>query len=375
MKKLFTSFLLLPFALLNSQIVTISDKYPVFFSLGTSVNNTSNLYNVNEDVTETVTTLSPGLMLNLSSDASNLNLNVSASSQIKKYQKNDNLDSNYFQIRSSASFSTPKSSLSTSASFAEMASEGDDPLDDGEAGRLLARDMTNFSVNASYNLSVKFSIDTAYSFSRTDQAASSSSFDRDSVSIPLDIYYNYSEKSAVGIGYKHTKDGYDEVNDTRKSYVYLKIKGEIYPKLLANASIGYTETNFNDGSASNLGSDINLTHLYSSKSRFVLGLSRSFAPRATGDEVLDTSLTLTGSHTFTPIISGSASGSYRVSEYTGTKNREDESRSINASINYKFTPKASISGNVSFRENTSSGAEKGDDYIAQSFTLSAKFKY
>ena len=375
MKKILTSFLLIPFALLNSQIVTISEKYPVFFTLNSTVNSTSNLYNVAEDVTETVITVSPSLMLDLSSDASNLNFNVSVSSQFKKYQKNDNFDKSYPTIRSSASYSFAKSSIRSSVSFAQMASEGDDPLDDGEAGRLLARDATNFSINASYDISVKFSIDTAYSFSRTDHAAGSSSYDRDSVSIPLDIYYNYSEKSAVGIGYSHKQSSYDEIKDSQGSYVYLKIKGEIYPKLLANASIGYTETNSKSGSASNLGSDINLTHLYSPKSRFVLGLSRSFAPRATGDEVLDTSLTLTGSHTLTPAISGRASGNYRVSKYTGTKNRKDESQSINASLSYQFTPKASISGNVSFRENTSSGADKGDDYITQSFSISANFKY
>ena len=375
MKKILTSFLLIPFALLNSQIVTISEKYPVFFTLNSTVNNTSNLYNVQEDVTETVITVSPGLMLDLSSDASNLNFNVSVSSQFKKYQKNDNFDKSYPTIRSSANYSFAKSSIGSSVSFTQMASEGDDPLDDGEAGRLLARDVTNFSINASYNLSVKFSIDTAYSFSRTDHAAGTSSYDRDSVSIPLDIYYNYSEKSAVGIGYTHKQSSYDEIKDSQGSYVYLKIKGEIYPKLLANASIGYTETDSKGGSASNIGSDINLTHLYSPKSRFVLGLSRSFAPRATGDEVLDTSLTLTGSHTFTPLISGRATGTYRVSEYTGTKNRKDESQSINASLSYHFTPKASISGNVSFRENTSSGADKGDDYITQSFSISANFKY
>ena len=160
MKKILTSFLLIPFALLNSQIVTISEKYPVFFTLNSTVNSTSNLYNVAEDVTETVITLSPSLMLDLSSDASNLNFNVSVSSQFKKYQKNDNFDKSYPTIRSSANYSFAKSSIRSSVSFTQMASEGDDPLDDGEAGRLLARDATNFSINASYDISVKFSIQT-----------------------------------------------------------------------------------------------------------------------------------------------------------------------------------------------------------------------
>ena len=375
MKRYIFLIIFIPYIFLHSQVFTIADKYPIFFTLNTTVSSTSNLYNVEKDVTETVTTLSPSLMLDLSNVASYLNFNVSVSSQFKKYQKNDNFDKSYPTISSFASYSFPKSSIGSSVSFTQMASEGDDPLDDGEAGKLLARDITTFSINASHQISQKFSIQTSYSLTRTDQAASNSSLDRDSFSVPFNLFYNYSLKSALGIGLRYTRESYDEIDDPEKYYIYLKLKGEISPKLLADSSIGYTINDSTSGKESNIGANINFTHLYSQKARFRFALSRSFTPRATGDEVLDTALTIAGSYNFSAFISVSTSGNYRISKYIGTKDRKDESRSINGSLNYNFTPKVSFSGSLSYRENSSSGSKKGANYKSNGVTFSANFKF
>ena len=368
-------FLLLSLSQVYCQIVTLGDDYPIFLTINTSVRSTSNLYNVDEKVSEVVSTVSPSLLLDLSSKASNLSLTASANTNIKYYASNDNLDKSYPRFSSNASYSFAKSSISSSVSFAQMASEGDDPKDDGEAGRLIARDMTNFSVSGSHQLSEKLSFQTGYNFSRTDYVSGGASLDRDSFSVPLTFYYNYSPKSAIGIGYNYSKEQYDETNDSVKGYYYIKLKGEIFPKLLANSSIGYTDFDNKSDQDGTLGTDLSFTHLYSAKASFVLSLNRQFSPRATGDDVLDTSLTLSGNYSFSAVLSGSASGNYRVSKYSGSKDRKDNSRSFNASLNYRLTPKASISGSLSQRKNTSEGANEGGEYNSQELTLSANFRF
>ena len=85
MRLLLFSIFFLSFSLLNSQVVTIADKYPIFFTFNATVKNTSNLFNVDDEVSETVATLKPGLILDLTSSASNLNFNITADTQIKKY--------------------------------------------------------------------------------------------------------------------------------------------------------------------------------------------------------------------------------------------------------------------------------------------------
>ena len=78
-----------------SQIVTLGEDYPIFLTINTSVRSTSNLYNVDQKVSEVVSTVVPSLLLDLSSKASNLSLTASANTNIKYYASNDNLNKSY----------------------------------------------------------------------------------------------------------------------------------------------------------------------------------------------------------------------------------------------------------------------------------------
>ncbi len=366
-------------------LVSIGDSADIYFNGYTSLEWSSNVYRdeVNE-VDDVIWRLVPGFELNLGRGASNLDVSVITRYEIRRYFEEDHLDTELFSARLQGLYRSSRLDLSGNIGFAES------KLSTGDAnvtGDLIETDNVNGALNGEYRFSPKFSLGAGFRYSdRQYKSPFDTRFaDSETLSYPLDIFYELTPKVDLSVGYVYTNTDVKAINpglvgtrfvsgyEQTSHFFNVGARGNLLPKLNGFFKVGYRTSDNEDrltqpfflgvpvGPLANisgrdngmLGLDADLTWSATPKLTARLGLSRDFGVGGESESTETTSVDATVNYSINSYFSATGIGRYTLREYD-VNNRDDNQFTLGARLSYVPNEFWSFSTGYTYSENDSS---------------------
>lgn len=370
--------LLIAFAALHSNgapLVSIGDLGTISFAGKTTVKWDSNIFRQEaNEVTDTVLVFTPGFNAVLGKNATDLDIGLSTSYDINKYQDNDYLNSELLHFLANAAYRTSRLQLSALASYDETKSNNERS---NIAGDLIDRELTSLGINGEYTLSPKFSIETGLNWNEIAYVGgyASSFSDRKYLKIPVDIYYELTPKLDLSVGYQRGQiDVEASSQDATTDDFNVGLRGELLPKLVGSFKVGYNQYE-HDNSArdkTSMSLDSNLTWTASSKFTHRLNLYRNFDASATGTGTEETKFNWSSSYVLNNKISFSGRAGYNIRDYLAGE-REDKLLTLGLNGTYRINSYWNVNAGYVFSNNDSN--EAGYSYDDNIVTFAAALTY
>jgi hypothetical protein len=333
---------------------------------------------------------------------SNLDLSIITSYDILRYDDLTDLDNELFHIKAVSSYKSTRWDVSGSVSYDEKQSSGADG-NTNRRGRLTESDELRANLEGEYRLSPKFSIGSGVKYSDVEYQDEPGIADRETTTIPLDIFYELSPKVDLSVGYQYqtSEVGEGSVGDTTfgrftdsydkmSHFINVGARGELLPKLTGFFKVGYRETDSDDSnirsydsgiltpskrngkSQSTLGLDADLTYMVTPKVTSRLNLGRDFGVGGEGQSTENTSVDVSATYSINMHYSASAFGGYTLREYTESDN-DDNIYRIGARFSYVPNEFWRFSAGYMYVENDSDRALQS--YENHILDLSASLRY
>ncbi len=380
-----------------SPLVSIGDNADLFFNGSSSVRWTSNLFRDERDEEEDIVyTFRPGVELNIGRGLSTTDFSIITSYEVRRYDDNTDLDTELFHIAGFGSYKGSRLDLSGRASFDERQTTSGDA---NRTGDLIESEVSAGSLNGEYRFSPKFSFGSGVSYSQTEYQNFQESFsDKESFSVPVDLFYELTPKVDLSVGYVYRNlddDGrVDSSGNVFDSYDYdshffnVGARGQLLPKLSGFFKVGYryrdsydrdalidggvTPKDLGQDSSGMLGVDADLTWAISPKLTSTIGLSRDFGASGEGQSTENTSVNVSASYSISPYWSASSYARYTLREYD-VSNREDDQYALGLRANYTPNRYWRFSGGYRYDENDSDATNQS--YEQHNFDITATLRY
>ena len=385
----------LPIAVQAAPLVSIGDSVDVFFNGSSSLEWQSNVFSDERGaVDDFKLTLSPGFEVNVGRGLSNVDLSIITRYDIVRFDEVTDLDNELFHIKAVGSYAGSRLSVNGLVSYDESQSNGADG-NDNQKGKLSASETTAANLNGEYTLSPKFSFGAGVNYNKREYKESSSA-DRESYTVPLDIFYELTPKVDLSIGYTYTStevsstvSGASEVSgyDKEQHFVNVGARGDLLPKLNGSFKIGFNTMDSDEpliaedsvavgrsdrDSDSGLGLDASFTYLATAKVNTQLSLSRNFDVAGQGESTEATRVDLSANYSINTQYTATANFGYTFREYVDT-GREDDNYRTGVSLSYVPNQYWRFSTGYNYTENDSNDA--GQSYEAHVINVSASLRY
>lgn len=356
-----------------SPLVTIGDFADISFTGSAALTSDSNIFRISDnEVSDTIFTLSPGFSANLGKSSSALDIQMATKLDIKDFQDRSELDTELFHFNTDIGYRGTRFSSGLLASFDESKSN---TADANLVGGLTERELVKVKLNNEYKYSPKLSFGLGYQYRNTKYVGSSSSFrDLTHRDIPFKAYYELTPKVDLSLGYTRGKvdvEGDNQGGDSDTDYYNIGLRGTILPKLNGSFDLGLTDR---DGALSNsttMGANLSLSWLITPKFITALALDRAYSASVSGENVLNTNANLTFTYTVNNKLTVSPSFIYGIRKYDS--GRKDDLFVMALNANYTINTNLSINGNYTF--NTNDSTLSGSDYSGNIFGIACVFKY
>ena len=384
----------LPIALQAAPLVSIGDSVDVFFNGSSSLEWQSNVFSDERGAVDDYKyTVSPGFEINVGRGLSNADLSIITRYDIVRFDKVTDLDNELFHIKAVGSYAGSRLTVNGLVSYDENQSNGADG-NDNQKGKLSASETTAANLNGEYTLSPKFSFGAGVNYNKREYKESSSA-DRESYTVPLDIFYELTPKVDLSIGYTYTStevsrtlSGVDGVDgyDKEQHFVNVGARGDLLPKLNGSFKIGFNTMDSDDpltlednvlgredrNSSSGLGLDASFTYLATAKVSTNLNLNRNFDVAGQGESTEATRVDLSANYSINTRFTATANLGYTLREYVDTK-REDDNYRTGLSLSYVPNEYWRFSTGYNYTENDSNS--DGQSYEAHVINVSASLRY
>lgn len=359
-------------------VVSISAKAAPFMAVGdgaelfvTSALNLQlddNIYlDGNNEKDDTIISFTPGVDLVFGKGTATTG-NVYYKEEIRRYNDNDNQDGEFSSVGFSSKTDAGGSKFNANASYAQIAQNDNDLR---STGLIVRRDVVNLGADAEFGVTAKSSIGFGTSYVSTDYDAASYT-DSKVWSLPVDYYYEATEKLDWSFGYRYRSTDQDgNKDDFTDHFVSIGGRGEFTPKLTGQIRVGFNQRDIDGGGDdSGLGLDGNLSYAYSDKTSFRLNLSNDYSNSGTGDGTEVFRLGLSASNQMTEQWSLTASLNYSASKYP---TRDDDFLDGLVSVSYSYNQYFNFTASLAMRDNSSTSAAA--EFANTVFSLGANVRY
>lgn len=366
-----------------SPLVSIGDQVDVFFTGASNLSWQSNLFrdDVNE-VEDFLLTLSPGFDFNFGRGVSNADFRVVTRYDILRYDKSDDWDTETFHIKALGSYQASRLTLNGAVSFDENQTTLQDNV---TPGLLVESDTTAANVKGEYVVSPKFSVGSGVSYSEREYTSQAASYaDRETYSIPVDVFYELTPKVDLSFGYQYSTSDVEATTtqpnayETESHFFNVGARGALLPKLVGSVKVGYRQQNTDysgavaDKDDSGLGIDTSLVWSQSPKLTHTLLIARDFGSSAVGSRVEESSVNYKTSYRIDSQWGASTNFGYSLREYLESS-REDIYYSAGARVSYVPNQYWSFSGGYTYMDNDSDVS--ANSYNNHKLDVSASLRY
>ena len=376
-----------------SPLVSIGDNADVYFTGSSSARWTSNVFrdevNESEDV---ILSYSPGLEVNIGRGLSNLDVVLRSGFNFVSYTENSNLDAELFSVSGLVVYGSSRWDVNGSLTFAENQSAT------GEANAvsdLILTEDVKSNIATEYRLSPKFSLGSGISYQSKEYISPKNQFaNTDSFSLPADIFYKWTPKVDLSLGYLYSNrdvDSYDrapsnpadglvEGYSTTTHFLNIGARGVLLPKLTGFFKIGYNTRDsdstgevLRNKSQGSLGLDADLAWATTAKLTNNFKFSRDFDVSGDGNSTEVSSFTVSSIYLVSSFWSIASNVGYTLRSYQDGREREDNQYSAGINANYTLNQYWSFSGGYSYSDNQSDQA--GNNFTDHVLSISASLRY
>lgn len=363
-------------------LVSIGDNADVFFNGSSSLRWASNIFrNEHDEDSDLTWIISPGFEFNVGRGVSNADLSIITRYDVIRYDDNNQLDVELFHIKAVGSYTTSRLELSGSVSFDENKTNSGD--NNSNIKDLIEYDSFEANLNGEYRVSPKFNFGAGVRYSEKEYQTFEERFpDRETVRVPLDVFYELTPKVDLSLGYAYTTTDVEATSlnpngdyTQKGSFYNIGARGNLLPKLTGFFKVGY-RTNDNDRPGSKdsgmLGLDADLTWSATPKLTVRLALSRDFGVGGEGQSTENTSTNLSGSFSINSYLVASAHAGFTLRDYTNT-GREDDQLDGGLRLSYSPNQYWQLSTGYTYSENDSNLANRS--YENHMLDLTATLRY
>lgn len=284
--------------------------------------------------------IAPGLELDFGK-GSQLQGSLTLVESFARYMDHDELNTELFAGNFVARWDDGKSKMNFNAGYNELAQNTVDVR--AVNGRLIRRDITSAGVGGEVGVSEITSIAAGVDYRGEDFKDSLNSLgyvDSDTLTVPLNVYYKWTPKLDLSLGYQYRDYQADAgALDSTDHFFSIGGRGEFTPMLTGKIAIGYTQRKLDGGGDSSMfGVDSSFAYEISPKTTLQFGVTRDFGTSPTGDQ--------------------------------------QKNLTVNTLVSTKVSEQWSVNGGISFRRITYS--TRSDDYwegtLGAAYVLSANAK-
>lgn len=215
---------------------------------------------------------------------------------------------------------------------------------DGDLQAIVEREVTRLGLAGTYYLADRYYIKSGIEY-KNDEILTAGFTDIVSYSLPINIFYHYSEDLAFGIGYRYRKtevDGAAPTADSRDDAVYLAAEGQLSPSVKVEVKFGMQQRDFDTSvfeDNESIFAEIEATWSVNERSRLQLTAGNEFDTAAsnTSAETLYAELELR--HVFNEKLTATTTAVYKERDYSnllGVEFRNDDAWSLEVEVSYEL---------------------------------------
>lgn len=368
-------------------LLSFSDSLDIYFKGSSSTSWQSNLFSdSSNEVEDTLHTLSPGLQGVYGRGVSNMNLSFTTRYDILRYDKNNELNTQTFHAQLSGSYNASKYTLNALVSF----DESQNSLRDSQVkGRLSESDESKMAFQGEYLLSPKFRFGSGMKFTHREYTGSEAAnyADRDSTTLPFDLYYKITAKLDLSVGYQYSYTNVSDVTadigntayNSEAHFLNIGARGNLLPKLSGSIKLGlrFIDSKFSadtNRDNSSLGLDGSLNWQSTPKLNNVITFSRDFSSTSNGNRIEESAFHVNSYLLLTQQLIAGANLGYTFREYLD-ESREDQYYALGFNASYQVNKYCSVSSTYSFLKNDSNLVQGGNNFDNNKFDITISLRY
>ena len=343
--------------------LAIGDGAELFVTGTLGIRADDHIYTVEKATSDTIFDINPGLEITFGKDAA-LKGSLTLVDSFSNYSDNSKLNTNLFTGDLRANFEEGKLKLNFNTGFHEM--NQNTPTLSG----LTRRDQFVIGTGAEVEISAITALGADVKFTH-DNFKVKGYADTDELSVPLKMYYKWTEKVDLSFGYSYRSYETTIGLDSTDHFFNVGARGQFTPKLAGKFSAGVATRKFDLRNSETLpGFDGKLTYALTEKTSIEVGSSYDFGTSPQG--VQQKNLSLNGGININLDEQWSVNGglSFRAIDYY---TRTDDYLEGVLGAGYVVNTYVKIMASYTYRDNSSPLA--GASFTQNVFSLSTNFRY
>ena len=346
--------------------LAIGDGAEVFFTGVVGARAESNIFLApTATKSDTIFNLTPGFDF-VFGKGSDLKGTWTAGESFDLYSSNNGLNTHLFSTDFNATYDDTKTKYAFATFYHEL------NQNDLNIKGLARRNEFNINPSTEFGISEKLAVGSGVTVDRIDFKVSGFSNDTQTT-VPLNVYYKWTPKVDVSVGYRYRQTNEQIGYDQTDNYFNIGARGEFTPKLSGTFDIGLENSNYSGGSnknGNNLGFDADLAYEFTPKTSITFGGSNSYTNDAFGARERNFSINSRVSTKFQDELSGYAGVAYQNNGYA---DRTDKYYDGTVGVNYTYNLHVNLVASYDYKRNDSTNA--GAKFNDNLFSVSANLRY
>jgi len=340
------------------------DGAELFLTAAVGIQADDNIFLSNSALDDTIFNIDPGIDFKFGEGAQTSG-SFKVVEKITRYSDNDQLNTELLSVSFNSSYDDGKTKVTTSVSFAELNQNTFD------IRGLTRRDATNVKLGGEVSVTEKSSIGADAAYSKTDYKPTVGYSDLKTFTIPVNYYYQLSEKVDLSAGFRY-RDTDNQTSPDSKDYAYrVGFRGEFTPKVTGSLTAGFgTREIDGGGDDSMLDFDAALNFLLTEKTTLQVNSSNDFGNSGSGAEQKTFSVGGNLSSNVTEQLTLRGGATMRKLDYY---TRKDDYFEFTLGADFKLNEFVILQGAYAYRKYDSESA--GADFKNNVFSIAANLRY
>lgn len=351
-------------------LLSLGPDVPLFITASASVRHDDNvLLSPTTKQGDVIYLFMPGVDLHYR--GSQASLGFTFDEQFSHYEKFHNLDDHLANLAAVGAYQGAESEFGLTASYVQ---EDQTTINAQSLDQTVKHTIESVAGNAEFGLTAKtrLGFTPSYVYVQFPEVG----FENSKIwTVPADLYYSITPKTALSVGYAYDKTTTEFHNgDATGYFVNVGARGEFTPKLSGQIRVGESVLR-PDGQPSTrqLGVESSLNYAFSPRTNFSLYVNNGFAPSAAGNQTEVLAAGISGSFELSQAWSANLSVGDTSTKYLITPPRTDHFWNASLLVTYMVTQNFDLQASYLYRKNDSNlQLVTFDDSIA-TFTAACKF--
>ncbi len=343
--------------------MAIGDGAELFLTGTLGIRSDDNVYLAKKAESDLIFEVVPGIGVTFGKNAQ-LKGNLSLAETFSNYADNSKLNTQLFSGSFNSGYDDGKLKLDFNIGYSELNQNNADFRD------LTRRDLFDVGGKTEVEISQLSKVGAGVAFNHTNYRRPGYA-DVDSLEVPLNYYYRWTEKTDISLGYRYRDYKVDIGSDSTDHFFSVGARGEFSPKLTGRFALGLNTRNLDRGGDETLlGVESSFMYEISPKTRFNFSVSNDFGTSPQGQQQKNFTLGGTLSTDLSQEWTVSGGMNYRAIDYG---RRTDDYFELNLGAVYIISANMRIQGGYAYRSYASDISSI--EFKNNVFSVAANFSY